>query len=167
METKSRRWTPLLAGLASLPLAAIGSASDTQGQERSERAALMARAGGIQGVWDSIVTLRVCNSGPVLATFRALNLFEKNQSLIATSQVAQTPSLGVWQWQGGQKFRAMFRLQRFGADGSFEGVNDVAREIVLDPDSSQFTSTVSVKVYDIAGTLVAQTCGEEVATRVF
>lgn len=125
------------------------------------------RAGGLRGVWDSVVTLQACGSGITLRTFRALNLFERDGGLVATSEVAQPPSLGRWQWLGGASFRAQFRLQRFGAGSVFEGVNEVTREIELASGGEQFTSKVSVSVYDISGTLIAQTCGKEVATRVF
>jgi hypothetical protein len=56
----------------------------------------------IEGVWDSTVTLQVCGSGPVSRTFRAINLFEHQGGLVATSEAVPPPSLGRWRWTVGR-----------------------------------------------------------------
>jgi hypothetical protein len=48
------------------------------------------------GVRDSTVTLQVCGSGPVIRTFRAINLFEHQGALVATSEAVPPGSLGCW-----------------------------------------------------------------------
>lgn len=130
--------------------------------------ALAFRPIAIQGVWDSTVTLSPCtNPSVVLARFRALNQFNAHGSLIATSQVAQPPSLGMWEWLGGGHFRAKFRFQRFGAGGVFEGLTQVTREIQLAPDGNSFTGVVATELFDLTDTLFAQGCGSETAKRLY
>lgn len=122
----------------------------------------------VEGVWDSTVTLRSCqNPAIVIAQFRALNQFDRHGSLVATSQIAQPPSLGHWEWLGGRSFRAQFRFQRFGAGGVFEGTTQVTREIQLAADGNSFTSTVATELFDLTNTLFASGCGTESATRVY
>jgi hypothetical protein len=121
----------------------------------------------ITGVWDSTVTLHGCGGGPVIRSFRALNLFEHDGGLVATSEVAPPPSLGRWKWTGGRRFRAQFQFMRFGAGGVFEGMNRVSRSIELAADGKSFTSVVSIQMFDITDTLFAQGCARESATRVF
>ena len=130
-------------------------------------AALRGRPVSIEGVWDSKVTLQVCGGGPVIRTFRAINLFEHHGELIATSEAVPPPSLGQWRWTGGRTFRAQFQFMRLGAGGVFEGMNRVTRAIEMAPDGKSFTSVVSTQMFDVADTLFAEGCGKEVATRVY
>lgn len=122
----------------------------------------------IEGVWDSTVTLTVCqNPSVVIAQFRALNQFNRHGSLVATSQVAPPPSLGAWEWLGGRSFRASFRFQRFGAGGVLEGTTKVTRDIRLSADGNSFTGVVATELYDLGNTLFARGCGAEAATRLY
>jgi hypothetical protein len=122
----------------------------------------------IQGVWDSTVTLASClDPAIVLVSFRALNQFNPHGSLIATSQIAPPPSLGAWEWLGGQRYRAKFRFQRFGVGGVFEGMTQVSREIQLGADRRSFTSVVATELFDLTDTLFARGCGRETAKRVY
>jgi hypothetical protein len=122
----------------------------------------------IVGTWDSRVTLHPCpDPSIVLASFRALNQFDRHGALVATSQVAQPPSLGKWEWLGGRRYRAAFRFQRFGAGGAFEGMTQVTRVIRLSADGDSFTGVVTTELYDLSDTLFASGCGTEVAARVY
>ncbi|HEV8331096.1 MAG TPA: hypothetical protein VGQ22_06745 [Steroidobacteraceae bacterium] len=121
----------------------------------------------IEGVWDSTVTLQVCGGGAIIRTFRALNLFEDDGSLVATSEAVPPPSLGRWRWLGGSTYRAQFQYLRLGAGGVFEGMTRVTRQIQMAPDGKSFTSVVSTQFFDVANTLFAEGCGKESATRVF
>jgi hypothetical protein len=165
-RTCFRWWAQALLAVVLAP--AAGVCEELMASEPSQLTpATVHKPGAIRGVWDSVVTIQVCNGGPTLRTFRALNLFERDGSLVATSEVARPPSLGKWLWLGGRKFRAMFRFQRFGAGDVFEGVTEVTREIEVAPGGKSFTGVVSTTTYDITGTLMAQGCGKEEATRIF
>lgn len=125
------------------------------------------RPPSIEGVWDSKVTLQVCGGGPVIRTFRAINLFEHHGELVATSEAVPPPSLGQWRWTGGRTYRAQFQFMRLGAGGVFEGMSRVTRAIEIAADGKSFTSVVSTQMFDVADTLFAEGCGKEVATRVY
>lgn len=145
----------LAAGVLGLASLSAGATTATTGR-------------AIEGVWDSRVTLHPCpDPTVVLANFRALNQFNRHGSLVATSQVAQPPSLGEWKWVGGRRYRAVFRFQRFGAAGAFEGMTQVTREIRLSASGDSFTSVVATELYDLSDTLFAAGCGKEEATRIY
>jgi len=148
----------LTLGLIAVPVMAIGDPGALQSS---------AHRLTVEGVWDSTVTLQVCGGGPVVRTFRALNVFEHDGSLVATSEVAQPPSLGKWRWTGGRTFRAQFQYMRFGAGGVFEGMTRVSRAIEMAADGKSFTSVVSSQLFDITDTVFSEGCGREMATRVF
>ncbi|HEX4973269.1 MAG TPA: hypothetical protein VFV69_19660 [Steroidobacteraceae bacterium] len=147
----------LVVGLiAALPATTFGGEVETLFHSRPS----------IEGVWDSTVTLQVCGGGPVLRTFRALNLFEDDGSLVATSEAVPPPSLGRWRWLGGRTYRAQFQFMRLGASGVFEGMTRVTRHIQMAADGKSFTGVVSTQVFDVTDTLLAEGCGKESATRV-
>jgi len=121
----------------------------------------------LEGVWDSTVTLTVCGAPVEIRKFRALNLFEHDGALVATSEVAPPPSLGKWRWLGGRKYRAQFRFQRFGSGGVFEGITQVTREINMAKSGDAFTSVVSTRLFDVYDNPIGEGCGKEVAVRAF
>jgi hypothetical protein len=148
----------LVVGLiAALPATTFGGEVETLFHSRPS----------IEGVWDSTVTLQGCGGGPVLRTFRALNLFEDDGSLVATSAAVPPPSLGRWRWLGGRTYRAQFQYLRLGAGGVFEGMTRVTRQIQMAADGKSFTSIVATQFFDVTDTLFAEGCGKESATRVF
>lgn len=158
MTTSSLTWIkPLL--LAAL-LSAVAFSEQNASYDSVRRLS-------IRGVWDSAATLQVCNGGPVLRTFRALNLFERDGSLVATSVAAPTPSLGKWRWLGGRKFRAESQLLRLGAGGVFEGMTRVTRDIEMADDGQSFSSVATTQLYDLTDTLFQEGCAKVVAHRVY
>ena len=141
--------------MGALPMGAFGTDAHATGRP------------AIKGVWDSTVSLEGCGGGPVIRSFRALNLFEEDGGLIATSEAVPPPSLGKWRWISGRRFRAQFQFMRLAPDGVFVGMNRVSRVIEVAPDGNSFTGVVSIKVFDITGTLLEEGCAKESATRVF
>jgi hypothetical protein len=96
-----------------------------------------------------------------------MNLFGLDGSLVATSTVAPSPSLGVWRHLDGQIYRAKFRFFRYGSGGVFEGVQQVTRRIKMADNGNAFTSKVSIEMFDLSDTVFNTLCGNETATRVF
>lgn len=163
MKPTSQWALPALLLAAMLPLGVPGAEPD--------HSASMAGHHGkrsITGVWDSKVTLVSCQNPAVqITSFRALNQFDVHGALVATSQVAPPPSLGKWTWLGGRRYRAVFRFQRFGAGGVYQGLTQVTRDILLSPDGGSFRGVVATELYDLSDTLFANGCGLEDAHRVF
>jgi len=122
----------------------------------------------IEGVWDSSVTVHVCGDPRAeLRTFRALNLFEQDGSLVATSVAVPPPSLGKWQWLGGRKYHAEFRFLRLDPAGDFAGSQHVTRSIEMGATRDDFTSVVRIEVFGIDDKpLGAAGCALESAHRV-
>lgn len=168
MSIKPVRMYSWLVLAALLPAASLGADIASTAPPVQAQRLVSLREAAIEGVWDSTVTLTPCqNSSIVLARFRALNQFSRHGSLIATSQVAQPPSLGRWQWLGGRSYRASFRLQRFGAGGVFEGLTQVTRVIQLAADGRSFSGVVATELFDLSDTVFMKGCGLETATRIY
>jgi len=126
-----------------------------------------ARREGIEGVWQSQVTITDCH-GTTLRAFIALNMFQAGGTLTDTDNqppASHGPALGTWWSRGGGKFKSFFQFFRFNPDGTFAGSNAVEREITLDADDQAFTSTITVTVLNPAGVQVGSSCGSETAER--
>lgn len=124
----------------------------------------------IEGVWNSQVTIRDCQTGAVLKGFRGLGMFIRGGSLLQTNNTPNAPStsgpsFGKWEHVGGQNYSATFQFFRFNPDGSFAGTQKVTRAIRLSADGNQFTSNISFQVFGTNDFLLQSGCGTETATR--
>lgn len=102
----------------------------------------------IEGVWDSRVTIRNCQTGAALTTFRAMETFVRGGSLVDTNAAPTStrgPGFGRWQHEQGSQFSATFRFFLYNPDGSFAGVRRVSRTIFVDGDN--LTSVVNIEVF--------------------
>jgi hypothetical protein len=121
----------------------------------------------ILGVWDSRVTIRNCQTGASITSFRAMETFLSGGGLIDTNAAPPStrgPGFGKWQYLGGSQYSATFRFFLYNADGSFAGVRRVSRTIDVNGDN--LTSTVSIQVFDTNDVLTSTACATEIATRV-
>jgi hypothetical protein len=124
----------------------------------------------IEGLWDEYVTVTNCANGAPLVTFRATNLFASGGALTAVNSnppASNGPTLGTW-WRVSHHgdFGAKMRFFRFNPDGSFAGVQQVTREIFVDPDGRTLTGTVISELFDVNDNLIATGCATEVGERV-
>jgi hypothetical protein len=152
------------SAIAALVLAAaqtVVSAQETADTEhaRKERAR-------IEGVWTINVTIHDCQTGDVIRSLRALNLFIHDGSLTETAvNVLRTPSVGIWRHLERRTFSSIFTFFRYNPDGTFASRAKVTRAIELSEDSSEFTSTDTVEDFDANNVLISTTCATEAATR--
>jgi len=112
------------------------------------------------------VSIRDCQSGDVIRSVRALNLFIHDGSLTETAvNVLRTPSVGTWRRLEGQTYTSTFTFYRYNPDGTFASRAKVTRTIELNNDGSKFTSTGTVEDFDANNVLISTACPTETATR--
>jgi hypothetical protein len=139
-------------------LASASPLADTDG--RGSRA--------IEGTWNVVVTIRNCETGAPVATFKAMNMFIQGGSVIDTNAAPTStrgPGLGSWEFVGDHDFRSTLRFYIYNADGSFAGVRRLAQNYSMAPDNNSWESTVAITVFDAAGNMIATACGTAVASR--
>ncbi|MDP9087628.1 MAG: hypothetical protein M3O26_02650 [Pseudomonadota bacterium] len=153
----------LIGGLvlgALIPLSCMALSEDTDTD-------VMYRHHSIEGTWDTTVTLRVCGSGAVIRTFRAMSLFGADGSLVATSVVAPPPSLGQWWRVGPDRYLAKMQLFRYDTTGAFLGVQQLTRTISMNESGTEFSSIVTVEIFDPLNNPIANGCSTEISKRLF
>ena len=121
---------------------------------------------GIEGAWISDVSIRDCQTGEVIRTVRALNLFIHDGSSTETAvNVLRTPSVGTWKHLEGQTYASTFTFFRYNPDGTFASRAKVTRTIELSEEGNEFTTTGTVEDFDANNVLISKSCPTETATR--
>jgi hypothetical protein len=144
---------------------------DLQAEQRQEASleisASAKKEERIEGVWDSRVTIRNCQTGNPVVTFRAMDTFIHGGSLVDTNANPPTtrgPGFGRWQYVGGGQYTATFRFFLYNPDGTFAGVRRVTQTIDLEGDD--LNSMVTIEVFDPNDTLISTACATATARRV-
>lgn len=122
----------------------------------------------IEGTWNVVVTIRNCQTGTPVASFKAMDLFIQGGSIVDTNAAPPStrgPGFGSWEFVGEHKFSSVLRFYLYNPDGSFAGVRRIAQEISLGGDNNSWESTVGIIVFDPAGNMIATACGTAAATR--
>lgn len=130
------------------------------------------RTPAIDGVWVVNVTVRDCQTGNLIRSLHALNLYIHDGSLTETAvnaepavNVPRTPSVGTWRHLGGRTYASTLNFFRYETDGTFASRARVTRTIELNEDGSVFTSTGTVKDFDANNVLISTGCSTETGTR--
>ncbi len=149
----------------------LQSAEGSHDEQRSEKShQSSANARKIEGVWDSQVTVRVCETGDPIGTLRAMNMFIRGGSLMATENsplpATRSSGFGRWQYLGGRRYSDVHRVFQFNPDGTFAGLLRVKRNTTLSRGGDEFTSTASAEIFDANDNLIATVCATETAKRV-
>lgn len=130
--------------------------------------AQITEADPIEGLWSSQVTVTNCQTGAVMRSFAALNLFARGGTVMDTDSQPPTghgPGLGNWTNTGAGQYTSSFQFYRFNTDGSLAGSQQIARTITLAADSESFTSKLNVTALDTNGNSIGTACGTETATK--
>ena len=136
----------------------------------AQRNVRQAEERSIEGVWQTTVTQRNCQTGNPIAAFQGLSTFNKGGTMAETS-TALPPALrsaghGVWQRESGfQEYSFAFTFLRFNPDGTFAGTQIIRQTASLAPGGNQYDSTGFIEVYNAGGNLLGTGCATAVGTR--
>ena len=134
------------------------SAQEDKNEERSERS--------LVGTWQTLVTPRNCATGvPVAPAFPGILTFNKGGTLTGTS-TAVSSVFGVWKReQGWRNYSFAFLSLRYNSTGVFIGTQKVRQTVEISSGGNSFTSTGSVEVLDVNGTVIGTGCSTSTGTR--
>jgi len=125
--------------------------------------------GKIVGVWNAQVTVRNCQTGAAMQSFRSLLTFAAGgtmqETTAGTAPNLRTPGHGVWRHRGDNRFSNAFKFFRFNADGTYAGWQKISQQIDLSADGKQFSATASIEIYDANDKLAQTGCATAAATR--
>ena len=125
-------------------------------------------ADAVEGVWESVVTVKDCTSGAVLTTFRGVSVMHRGGTMSAdNSQPVATrgAAFGTWKRGTGNAYTTSFVFMNFNPDNTLAGTQKVLRNLTIAADNNSLTGTTSIKILDAAGGLLRQACATETGVR--
>jgi hypothetical protein len=166
MNASSTLLATLVLALAGAPAGAAG-AMGRHGHDRGPHP--HPRLDRIVGLWTTEVTLYPCGGGPTIAAFEALGSFHAGGTLDNTDETPVTsrgPGTGIWENVGHGRYRARMQFMRYNPDGSFDGIQDISRTLLMRHDGQQMDESVVARVLNADGSLRVQVCGDGTDWRV-
>lgn len=137
------------------------------GQEKEDAAD---SAASLEGVWQTTVTQRNCQTGDVIRTSKGLSVYHKGGTMSETSAALppalRGPGFGVWERGRRSTFTSSFIFQRFNPDGTFAGTQKITSNIDLDRwTGNTYATTTSIQILDPNDVVVGTGCATATATR--
>lgn len=123
----------------------------------------------IEGVWESVVTIRDFASGALQRTFKGEIVFHRGGTATGDNSLppaTRSTAFGTWKLDAPKAYTARFRFLRFNPDGTLAGAQRVQRTITLAADNNSLTGTVTAQVLDKNEAVLQSMCGSESTTRV-
>lgn len=120
----------------------------------------------LEGTWDVSVTVVNCQSGALIRTVRALQMFSEDGSFTETaSTYLRGSSLGRWDHVDGNVNTSTYWFFRYNADGTFKSIAEGLNKEELSGDGSHFTATGTITDYDANGNVISVGCVTHAARR--
>lgn len=123
----------------------------------------------IVGTWDYQVHVFACDTGQTLARFRAASVFNAGGTMLDTNTAPPTtrgPAFGVWTYdRRTREYLVRMRLNRYNPDGSFAGVNEVARTLRLSRNGNAVSEHFTAQILGPDEQVLANTCDNGEGTR--
>ena len=147
--------------ISTLPLGLVSAQDESKSQNTG--------GGRLEGTWDVQVTIRNCQTGAEIRTFKSLGAFMSGGTMqdvtsgIPPSQ--RVTGVGVWSHISGNTYRFSFKSFSFDANGNFTGWQVIRHELKLDSNGTEYTSAGTAEVYDPNGNLLFTGCSTTTATR--
>ena len=165
---KTKQIVTRAAGVIVVVGALIGAGTVAQANEQSGDQASKAQSRTIEGVWETVVTARDCQTQAPLFGFLSMVSYIRGGSLVleAASEPSQRATgLGVWRHVGGRDFTSAFRFFTYAPDGTPSGRLRSSTRIRMSADGKSFSSSDTVEVSDLNGTVILQGCVTQEAIR--
>ena len=120
----------------------------------------------LEGVWQTVVTPRNCETGAGLGpTFPGILMFSHDGTMTGTS-TAVTSVYGLWSREPGSHQYSFTSLSlRYSAQGVLLGSRRITQTVTLDDGGNSFTSNGTFQDYDIAGIATISGCSTSTGTR--
>lgn len=157
------------ATLLAIALAAASTVAAAASLPEHHPRLLLSPANAIVGTWEFQGRFFACATGQTQRELRASSVFNAGGTMLDTSTAppdTRGPAFGIWTYdERAGHYVAQMRLYRYNADGSFAGVAQVRRTLVLSSDGDSATGTFTGQILGPQEQVLAATCGDETGVR--
>ena len=148
-------------GLVALIVVLIGCSQSFVAAQNDQKS-----APAINGVWQTVVTPRICaNGNPVGPTFPGILMFVQDGSMTGTS-TAVTSTYGYWTRESGRGEYSFASLSlKYDASGNFAGSRRISQNVSVNETGDAFTSSGTFQDFDTAGNATISGCSTATGSR--
>jgi len=119
----------------------------------------------ITGVWQMVVTPKICNGPSAPVSFPAILLFSRDRTMTGTS-TAVTSAYGTWKREpGADKYSFTSVSLRYDATQTFLGTRVLWQNVTLNDAGDTMNTDGTFTDYDKTGATVASGCSTATGTR--
>jgi hypothetical protein len=154
--------------LAASLLATAFGASAQQLPNPAQTGALPVSANRIVGMWHASATIGPCLGGPA-QTFLALATYDAGGTMSDANIMppsSRGPGQGIWSFAGRGRYQSRFQFFRYRPDGSYDGLQDIHGDLVLDAAGTHYSQTIHAYALNTDGSVRVELCGVAHAERV-
>lgn len=127
---------------------------------------LLAQGTNIEGTWNVSVTVVNCQTGGVIRTVSALQMYSHDGSFTETANTfLRGSSLGSWTHDQANVYTPNYWFYRYNPDGTFKSLAEGLNKVQLSADGSQFTAVGSITDTDANGNVLSIGCVTQTAHR--
>lgn len=127
----------------------------------------------IQGVWETMITPRNCQTGaPLASAFPGRMTLDDGGTMAeygispGLTPALRSPGHGLWQRElGWHSYSLKFTFLRYNASGAYIGSQTIRATAELDETGDHFTTNSALEIYDANGNLVGTGCATGDMTR--
>jgi len=120
----------------------------------------------IEGVWQTVVTPRICATGSAVGpTFPGILLFENGGTMTGTS-TAVTSAYGIWTREAGPHQYSFTSISlKYDPAGTLLGSRRISQNVTLDQSGDGFASSGTFQDYDVNGNPTISGCATSTGVR--
>ena len=121
---------------------------------------------GVEGVWQTVVTPRICATGAAVGpTFPGILMFSKGGTMSGTSTAASSV-YGNWTKEKGPRQYSFVTISlKYDLSGNLTGTRKISQSVTVDDSGDAFTTSGGFQDYDLVGNQVGAGCSTATGTR--
>lgn len=127
------------------------------------------RADRLVGTWDTVVTIRNCDSGAAIRSFQSTGSFNKGGTFSGitsgTPPTARTSERGVWEHVRGKLYRFRFKAYLYNPEAVAIGYQIVTHDLELDRHGLDYVSGGTTQIFNMDGVQIGSGCSTTVGSR--
>lgn len=135
-------------------------------------ASILAQSEGgarLTGTFDTVITIRVCNTGDAITSFQSVGSFNQGGTFSGITSgmppTLRTSERGSWKHVNANLYRFRFKAYLYNAAAVAIGYQIVTHDLELDPTASEWSSSGTSESFLMDGTPTGTGCSTAVGTR--
>lgn len=125
--------------------------------------------GRLPGTWDTVVTVRNCDTGAAILSFQSVGSFNQGGTFSGITSgmppTARTSERGTWRHTRANEYRFRFKAYLYNPAAQAIGYQLVTQDLTLDADALNWSSSGVSRTFTLDGVEIGVGCSTATASR--